>query len=284
MKTIIIRDDDIHRFTPLKMLKDIYGKTFFDAGFKVSLSVIPNMDTSVQLNGTNNPFVRRGYVYEPFIPKAAVGTGFHSFEKNRHVAKWLSAPGIETCLHGYSHSWEDFGSSNGPRIQQMLTEGREILETAICKKVSTFVPPHERLSKAAWHIINGNGMQIFRNVIRPLKDVFYTVPLMEYGLNHARKEFFYGYNGLVKYRSGKELGCMEPYLFSAFWDMEECFNYACEKFDRSEIFMMTNHHWEFDINPEMLVWWKKFLRYMSEHEFVSMTAAEAIKKLRPVNG
>ncbi|MBI4019216.1 MAG: DUF2334 domain-containing protein [Candidatus Aenigmarchaeota archaeon] len=284
MKTIIIRDDDVHAFTPLETLKKVYNTRFFDAGFKLSLSVIPNMDTSVQIKGTNNPFVRRGYIHEPFIPKDRVNTGFHSFGKNAAVAKWLSSTkSVETCLHGYSHSLSDFASADKARIRSLLHEGRKTVESAIGKRINTFVPPHERLSKAGWQVVNDNGMQLFRNIIRPLKDIVYTVPVSQYGLRHARKEFFYGYNGLVKYRSAKELGCMEPYLFSPFWDLEESFRYACEKFDKSSLFIMTNHHWEFDINPKMLTWWRKFVRYMSEHEFVSMTATEAMKKLRPVN-
>jgi hypothetical protein len=280
-KIVIIRDDDVNAFTKPATLEKVYDKDFFDKGFKVSLSIIPNIDSSAKIGSQNNPFARRGYTHEPFIPKSKIDTGLHSFTTNKPVADWIRKnKSIEPCIHGYSHNIEDFTTSDGFEIQRKIAEGRGIIEGMMKKSVRTFVPPHERLSKMAWRLIVRNNLQIFRNVIRPLKDIVKTVPLGQYSLRHLGREFFYGMNGLVKYKTAQELGTMEPYLFSPFWDLEESFEHACKKFDNSNIFLMTNHHWEFDINPNMQKWWKKFVDYISQHDVRSMTATEAFKTLR----
>ena len=283
MKIIIIRDDDAHAFTNMALLDKIYGTLFFRRGLKLSVSVIPMLDTSARIGNKNNSFYRRGYEYEPFIPKNKINSGFQDFRKNRALASWLKKKNVEPCLHGYSHAIGDFSSSNYPVMEEMLTEGRKIVEDATKRKVRVFVPPHERLSKSGWRAVTNSGFRIFRNVIRPLKDIVVSVPLGEYGLSHIRKNFLYGYDGLVQYRNNKELGAMNPYLFSCFWDLKQNFEDACKKFDSSRVFIMANHHWEFSINQKMHNYWNDFVDYMAQHDFTSMTASEAFAKLKPVN-
>jgi hypothetical protein len=277
MKTVIIRDDDINYFSNLETLKKLYNTKFFKK-FKVCLSIIPNVDSSLELKGTNNPFIRRGYLYEPFIPKNKINTGSYTFKKNKNLSRWISENNsIEPCLHGYSHSVKEFTSQNESMIENIVFAGKNILESSLKRNIKTFVPPHERISKAAWRVLTKNGFYIFRNIIRPIKDIFFSVPFTEYRLSHFGKDFFYGFNGFVKYRNGFEVGCMEPYLFSAFWDMDVSFEYACKKFDESDIFIITNHHWEFDINKDMVKWWNKFVNYMKDYPIRSMTSSESIE-------
>lgn len=283
MKTVIIRDDDAHAFTDSALLNKIYSPSFFRRGFKLSVSVIPMLDTSARIGSKNNPFYRRGCEYEPFIPKNTINSGFHDFRKNRAVSSWLGKQNVEPCLHGYSHTVRDFSSSNYAVMKEMLAEGRTIVERAVKKKVRVFVPPHERLSKSGWRAVTDSGFRIFRNIIRPLKDVAVTIPLSEYGLSHARANFLYGYDGLVQYKNNKELGTMNPYLFSCFWDLKQTLEDACKKFDSSRVFIMANHHWEFAINPRMHKYWNDFVDYMAPHNFTGMTASEAFSKLKPVN-
>ncbi|MBI4014457.1 MAG: hypothetical protein HY365_00710 [Candidatus Aenigmarchaeota archaeon] len=283
MKTVIIRDDDTHAFTSSALLDKIYGPSFFRRGFNVSVSVIPMLDTSARIGSKNNSFYRRGYEYEPFIPKSRINSGFHDFRKNSAVSVWLKKKSVEPCLHGYSHDIRDFSSPNYTKMKEMLARGKSIVEGATKRKVRVFVPPHERLSKSGWRAVADSGFRIFRNVIRPLKDAVVSVPLGEYGLSHVRGNFLYGYNGLVQYKSNKELGTMNPYLFSCFWDLKQSFEDACKKFDSSHVFIMANHHWEFLINTKMHRYWSDFVDYMAQHDFASMTASEAFAKLKPVN-
>ena len=280
MKAVLIRDDDVSFFTDIRNLKKVYDKSFFNKGLKVSLSIIPDVSSSLSIKGTNNSFARNGYLYEPFIPENRINTGSYLFSKNKKVAAWMRKnESIEACIHGYSHALSEFTSNDKQYIGTLLNKGEKIIASAVGKqkKLKTFVAPHERLSKTAWGVLSSRGFYIFRNIIRPLKDAFYTVPAGQYGLRHLQKQFFTGFNGIVRYRNGIEMGCMNPYLFSCFWDPEQSFEHACAKFDKTDLFIMTNHHWEFPMNKKLLYWWKEFLKYMTEHEIRSFSAAEAVE-------
>lgn len=273
-KLVVIRDDDTNRFTDPKLLEKIYAHAF-RRGFRISVSVIPRIDTSVLLSGRNS-FVARGFTHEPCIPRAKRDTGFYAVSENVKLIAWLRKKPVEVCMHGYSHRKADFLSDNAPLIRHKVREGRGMLEHALGTGVTTFVPPHEALSKTSWGILAEEKLYVFRNIIRPLKDIVCTVPVFEYRPEHI-PHFFSGFNGVVSYRHNTELGSMRPYLFSAYWDMEEAFETACSVFDRAGAFVMANHYWEFSLNASMVKWWNAFVDYMASHDIEPLTAREAVE-------
>jgi len=159
MLAIIVRDDDINYFTPVWALERVYGKCW-NAGIPVSFSVIPNVLTQN----------RYKHEYNPFVPESFTGVlGKYPIYGNKSLCDFLNKKicgGIvEIDMHGFNHSWinnmAEFESKDKVALEEKISEGISILETAFPQAlITTFTPPFDALSKVAFDLFLEKKMNI----------------------------------------------------------------------------------------------------------------------------
>ncbi len=134
-RTVLLRDDDINFFTRPSDLEQAY-RDLWTRG-PVTMAVIP--------------YVHGGP--EPFVPDAYRGTcREHPLGDNRELVAFLrdgiAAKRISIVQHGCTHEdrggWPEFAGAGD--LADRLRRGRAHLERTLGVPVTTFVPPHNRLS------------------------------------------------------------------------------------------------------------------------------------------
>jgi hypothetical protein len=151
---VLIRDDDTNFFTDPSMLQTIYSCAW-EAGFKVSLSVVPLQ------KGVNDLLVP---------PGVRSSAREYSIADNKEIVSYLkekiSQKSIEVLQHGLFHERlgprGEFGTPANKKKEIEL--GNTILTEALGTKPKFFVPPGEDISRQNLNEVISLGMiPIFRN-------------------------------------------------------------------------------------------------------------------------
>jgi len=152
MAAILLRDDDINYFTSVENLEEVYSALWSrNNPVPVALAVVP-FQTGCQSGA---------------IPDHAEDSSeLFPIGENEELVEYLrdriSEGSVSIMQHGFSH--EDF--ANGfefeacPNPAERLRRGRKHLEGVFNTEISTFVPPHDRLSRSATRAVANEGLDI----------------------------------------------------------------------------------------------------------------------------
>jgi hypothetical protein len=143
MHTVILRDDDTNALTPVECLEKLY-RPFLDRGLPVNLAVVPEVNTDARL-----PDGRR----EGFLPGGR-GTGFMPtipLVENVNLTTYLrNNPLYHVVQHGCHHDYFEFDNPDRAEVARRLDLGARRLREAGFPRVTTFVAPHDKLSRVAY--------------------------------------------------------------------------------------------------------------------------------------
>lgn len=146
---ISLRDDDINYFTSVEELKTVYDPIWKQV--PVGLAVVP-FQTGCQSGA---------------IPESKKGTNqTYPVRENKELVEFLKRQidlgNVRILQHGYSH--EDFDGGwefeACPNPQERVEEGRKALESTFETEITTFVPPHNSLSRRCAKAVIGEGLNI----------------------------------------------------------------------------------------------------------------------------
>ena len=166
---VLIRDDDISFFTPLKQFQEAH-RYLLDHGIPFNVAVVPNVSDGVQT---------RDGGFEGFIPEERQGKGgyYPVYENDALVAFLKSTETVEPLQHGFTHErtvngYSLFAGTNVDRIRRALDEGTGIFKTAFGQPASTFVPPFDTVSRQGLMEIRqrfqGIGLARFPHELLPM--------------------------------------------------------------------------------------------------------------------
>jgi predicted deacetylase len=142
MRFILLRDDDTNALTPIECLETLY-RPFLDRGLPVNLATIPEVRENAQTPAGH----REGFL--PAASNPAVETV--PLADNRRLVEYLHAnPGFHVAQHGCYHDTFEFDRGDRAEVVRRLERGGMRLREAGFNDVSTFVAPHDRLSRVAF--------------------------------------------------------------------------------------------------------------------------------------
>ena len=142
MHHVIIRDDDTNALTPVECLERLY-RPFLERSLPVNLAVIPRVRTdATRADGKLERFLWNELSEAPrSVPIAA----------NTELVRYLhDNPGFHLAQHGYHHTLYEFDSDNPGDIRNRLEQGAEMFSAAGFSKPTTFVAPHDKISRASF--------------------------------------------------------------------------------------------------------------------------------------
>lgn len=142
MRYVIIRDDDANALTPVDCLERLY-RPFLDRGLPVNLAVVPEVRSDVRLpDGQLEGFLLGR---QPGAPE------FVSLASNCALTDYLrDNTGFHVAQHGCHHDYFEFDRKDRAEIVRRLEHGSLRLREAGFSNVSTFVAPHDKLSRVAY--------------------------------------------------------------------------------------------------------------------------------------
>lgn len=149
MRTVLIRDDDANGTTPPDWLELLY-RPFLQRGWRVNLSVIPEVRTDVRLpDGRLEGFLHGPCAGEPGT--LALGT-------NRALVSYLRGePGYHLALHGLHHDFPggrfEFDRDDVADLEARVQRGLARFEEAGLSRPCTFVAPQDRMSRVAMDLV-----------------------------------------------------------------------------------------------------------------------------------
>lgn len=231
-----IRDDDINYFTKPEMLEGIYSDVWNIC--PISLAVIP--------------FV--GSMKSPFVPENCRNKNKeYPIGENQDLVVYLKQKikenKVSIMLHGYNHKdnngYEFADEKKNERyFIEKIKKGKEYLEKIFCTEVTTFVPPHNVVSKQALKAISKLKLNLsivvsFHFNKRPWN--FITL------INFLKRRIF-----KLKYKceppfvfdfkSHKEVRCVPLTPIVNFEFLKQNFDIA---YKFNGVFCLSTHYWEF---------------------------------------
>lgn len=142
MRYILLRDDDTNALTPIECLETLY-RPFLARGLPVNLATIPE----VRADARTPEGTREGFL--PAQPNPAVETV--ALAENAALTSYLHAnPGYHILQHGCHHDTFEFDRDDRGEVVRRLERGRRRLREAGFENVTTFVAPHDRISRVAY--------------------------------------------------------------------------------------------------------------------------------------
>lgn len=144
MHYVILRDDDTNAFTPSECLEQLY-RPFLDRGLPVNLATIPEVSTMATPPGTDR--------LEQFLfAKNGTAASTRAIGANPSLVGYLKANrGYHIVQHGCHHDCFEFDRPSREEIVQRLQSGTERLLEAGFSRPETFVAPHDKFSRVAYH-------------------------------------------------------------------------------------------------------------------------------------
>ncbi len=142
MRYVVLRDDDTNALTPVSCLETLY-RPFLQRGLPVNLATIPEVSAAARTptRAREGFLPREGWPAEGTVPLA----------ENRELTRYLhDNPGYHIVQHGCHHDTFEFDNPDRAEVVRRLELGRRRLREAGFDKVTTFVAPHDRLSRAAY--------------------------------------------------------------------------------------------------------------------------------------
>lgn len=279
-----IRDDDVSYFTQPRMLDTLY-KEAWRLGFKVSLAVIPYVKAS-----------KRGHV----PPGHKASNKSFSIRENRELVKYLMekmAEGyVDIVQHGYTHAREEgkseFAIDDFRLIDKRLRRGNKLLRETFKRKITVFVAPHERVSRAAWKSISRNGMCLCRRFT--LGRFLLTAPIQTIDFRRLARNLTRSPNPFNPISSSLiDWADMLVIQWDAFFWSRSRRDIRSQLEDAKEIFLrrlgsggsfvLAHHHWDYFLGwkagrmkQDMLACLKDLLNLVSSHEEVWKTSLSEI--------
>lgn len=142
MRYVVLRDDDTNALTPVSALETLY-RPFLDRGLPVNLATIPEVSTDAR-----TPSRAR----EGFLPKEGwAWSGTVPLADNPELTRYLhDNPGYHIVQHGCHHDAFEFDNPDRAEVVRRIERGRRRLSEAGFGRVTTFVAPHDKLSRPAY--------------------------------------------------------------------------------------------------------------------------------------
>lgn len=184
---ILLRDDDVNYFTSPDELEQVYAP-IRDFG-PASLGIVP-FQTGCK-SGAVPPRFRASDATYP------IGENEELVE---YIRSHIADGNVRIMLHGYSHEdfdkgWE-FEACPDPR--QRVREGKKYLEDVFDTEITTFVPPHNSLSRRCAKAVVDEGLDILTAFghwpwERPitLRNVVNFARLASFRLRHGKRRRYY---------------------------------------------------------------------------------------------
>lgn len=142
MRTILLRDDDTNALTPVECLETLY-RPFLARGLPVNLATIPE----VREDARTPDGAREGFL--PRDPNPAVESV--PLAENGALVRYLREnPGYRIIQHGCYHDTFEFDTPDRAEVVRRLERGRKRLREAGFADATTFVAPHDKLSRVAY--------------------------------------------------------------------------------------------------------------------------------------
>jgi len=146
---ILLRDDDTNYFTSVEELRRVYEPIWDDA--PAALAVVP---------------FQTGCKSRAIPAEMRESTETHPIGENEELVSFLRTQidrgRVRILLHGYSH--EDFPDGwefeKCPNPHERVREGKAYLEELFDTEISTFVPPHNSLSRQCAKAVADEGLDI----------------------------------------------------------------------------------------------------------------------------
>lgn len=248
-----IRDDDICYFTKPWMLEAVY-KEAWKQGFRVSLAVIPYVKATFQGQ----------------IPKRFRGNNrIFPIDKNRQLVTYLKEKLEEGCIdivqhgctHGRERGFREFAVDDFALLSKKLKKGRELLSKTFDTSINVFVAPHEKISRAAWRVLNENEMNLCRRFTATRLFLIAFPSGMELG--KFAKLLFRSYNPFKSMPSDvidvSKILVIQWRAFLEGPNIGREIEGAKKAFARHpndrEVFVVAHHYWEYfdEINQEHLL-------------------------------
>ncbi len=253
---VIIRDDDIHYFTPPDRLETLYAPCW-ERGIPVCLSVVP------------------------LIRSRADKTSLLPIAENQALCAFLNdalrEDKVEIVLHGYAHDHGEYADDDRATLARLFEEGLALLQKAFPQaEIRTFVPPHERLSTQARDFLVERGFNICTtsaSLLAPGK-LGWLLFALKWGVGWP------GFRVIHKGRS--RLFTCDQYLFAPRSWSEARVRRAVRFCQRKNVpLICANHHWHFfdgEGRPQALLRrWHSFIAGLVEREEVSFTTFNAYR-------
>ena len=256
MIKFMIRDDDTCFFTKPEDIESIYGR-FWDK-IPVSLSIVP-------FHGCT----RSGVLPEKYWQ----GEELFPLEKNLELVSFLKEKiknnRISAMLHGYNHKNSDLGYEFQVPIDltDKVKEGKQYLESILGTSITTFVPPHNSLSRKGYLSVINNRLNILGVFsflhIHPVWEKSNIQNACKYHFFKLGKSLSSGeqvkYPFLVNYPTHSELECYSLIPGTTLDSLKKGFEFVR---NYNGVFCLTTHYWE--IQGETLRTLESFLTYVMQ--------------------
>ena len=236
-----LRDDDTNYFTSPEQLERVYGAYW--GRVPVSLAIVP---------------------FHAATPSKAIpqshwqGDAEFPLAANRGLVEYLkelmAAGRVAPMLHGYNHKNYPggFEFEVGSDLEGRLRRGRTYLEKLFGQPVSTFVPPHNALSRRGIGALESEGMNVLGSFLsfRPSRKPWDRTTLANYARitlfrirtrKGRQARLIYPYP--LRYKSHAEFGCHLLLPWTQADDLVAGFE-AARRLGGD--FCLATHYWEID--------------------------------------
>ncbi len=285
IKYILIRDDDITPFTRADMLDKIYGD-LFSKGLPVNFSVIPRVSTDIRYNENSpySPYKKyMGLEYSPMIPPQHRGRKVKkSFEENQDLLCWMRerSGNIEILQHGFDHNHigkrNEFAIYDEQLIKSKLIQGCQIIQKDFNVKPKYFVAPSDSISFVTLKALKQNykGISLWQfdminNILGEIKRRFSPGVILDdvkayLQIRKIKQGVFLWDDFLILEHPG--------YIFSPFKSPKDIESNFLNIFNKNEIIVLVNHHWEYffdwnDLDKDFYQVWRKIIKFILERDY-----------------
>lgn len=247
-----IRDDDINYFTRAEDLNSIYEDIWNKC--PISISVVPFHAST-----------KSGAIPQKYW----TGDAVFPIGENKQLIKFLRGKikegKISIMLHGYSH--KDYKNGHefevGDNLEKKVKEGKEYLQQLFGIQVTTFVPPHNVLSRRGLSAVVNNGLNIANIAsFRPSGRIFHfsnIIPFIKLRIFYIRyPDRRYPY--IISLSNHKEITCYPLVPQTKLGKLKDDFKF-CFKMDG--VFCLATHYWEMKNTKSMIEKFNGFWEYIN---------------------
>lgn len=263
-----IRDDDTNYFTRPDDLEKVYGKIWGIC--PISIAAVPF-----------HACTKSGAIPKEFW----AGDEIFPIGENKELVKFLKRKirekEISVMLHGYSHkdykNGYEFEADND--LYFKVKKGKEYLQELFDVKITTFVPPHNSLSKEGLDAIIKNRLNIltipsfkfskrsfrFANILPFLKRKYCIL------------KYKNDYPNVLDFGDHKELTCYSLTPPVGFEMLQAGFDFY---YKMNGSFCLATHYWELENNQKMRKTFKEFWEYANEKEGIEFCSIDKLMERR----
>jgi len=254
---IVIRDDDICRFTSLDQFQRVH-RFLLEEKIPLTVAVIPRVSDRVSY---------RPGVIEGFIPSSFAGKGkTYPIGENKALVDFIRQSGwIEVAQHGFTHEGiipftPEFLTSNYEEIVSRLETGKAELTEVFDRAPLFFVPPCDQVSPIAMKEIRRRFLGISLSRISHRLLPFYLWPSFKLGKWQGRFLLKWGKFMILQHPgmdwSTSDLS-FDPFRVRMQWVRD--------------VLVLPLHSWKFfdaqgHLILDRLVQWENILKYLYYHE------------------